>query len=118
LGKGQVESVAQASAKTTAPSGKPVTPSQRERLEKEIESLQNALTQQDLSIRKGYICTVYDAGDGYYIGSCPTLHAGSQGRTHEDASHGLDDAIEAVFEAFQEWGRPLPSRDTETRCHD
>lgn len=107
--------MAHASPKTAARSG---PASEIDRLEREIEGLQLALARQEYSIRKGYICSIFTTGDGYYVGSCPTLHAGSQGRTCEEASQELDDAIEAVFEAFEEWGRALPDRDTETKCRD
>ncbi|MBU0608309.1 MAG: type II toxin-antitoxin system HicB family antitoxin, partial [Armatimonadetes bacterium] len=95
--------MAQAPAKRAARSAQPASASEVSRLEREIENLQNALTRQQLSIRKGYICTIYDAGDGTFIGSCPTLHAGSQGHTYDEASQELDDAVDAVFEAFEEW---------------
>ena len=85
-------------------------------LEAEARAAHDALGTQEFSVRRGYVCTVYDAGDGCFIGGCPTLHAGSQGQTREEASAELDDAIEAVIETFCEWGRELPEPDAQTPC--
>ncbi len=95
---------------------------ERRRLERQIAALeaqlaawQDALATQHLHLRRGYICTLFHvAGEGW-TGECPTLHAGSQGKTEQEASEELDDAIEAVIEVFAELKRELPPPDV---AHD
>ena len=85
-------------------------------LESELQAMEETIVNQDLSTRRGYICRIYRGRDDWFIGCCPTLHAGSQGRTFEEASAQLDIAIASVIEAFADWGRPLPPRDVEALC--
>jgi predicted RNase H-like HicB family nuclease len=80
-------------------------------LEAELEAWQDALVTQKLHLRRGYLCTLFHiAGEGW-TGDCPALHAGSQGKTEQEASHELDDAIEAVIEFFAQERRELPPPD-------
>lgn len=109
-------------AKATTPKGPQLTDAERGALERRIEALekevreleaeleetQEALSGQDLHIRKGYICTIFDGGDGWYVGVCPALHANGQGRTHAEAAEDLDDAIDGMLEVHTAEGWEIP----------
>ena len=48
--------------------------------------------------------------EGGYVVTCPLLpELVTEGDTVEEALHNANDALEAVIEAFEDLGRPLPS---------
>ena len=52
---------------------------------------------------------VYPGQDGYWVAECPSLPGCvSQGRTREEATANIREAIAAYVEALQEDGLPVP----------
>jgi antitoxin HicB len=48
--------------------------------------------------------------EGGYVVTCPLLpELVTEGDTVQEALHNANDALEAVIEAFQDLGRPLPA---------
>lgn len=85
-------------------------------LERDVEALEAALHDQDLSIIDGYIVTVWVDTSGAFVARCPTLHAVGHGASPDEAMSELRDAMEVAVEGRQANGSPIPEKDTIAKC--
>jgi predicted RNase H-like HicB family nuclease len=82
-------------------------------LEREVERLENALLDLQVSVLQGYAVALWPAGDGSFLATCPRLHASVQEDSKEEALRSLGEAMEVVKDGMAYFGDPVPPPDVE-----
>jgi hypothetical protein len=80
-------------------------------LEREVERLENALLELEVSVIDGYAVALWPVGDGTFLGTCPRLHASVQEDSKEETVRSLREAMEVAREGHAYFDDPVPPPD-------